>query len=99
MNDLFFRSKIEATARVQNKEVHFTSGASAIRNATLVLVDLEFARPEDLSLILKNNPLVQMVGFASHKNAGAFEMAKHAGIHAMPRSLFTQKISDLLEDK
>ncbi len=41
-NDLFFRAKIEEVAKQKNVKVEFVDGSSRIRNAKLLIIDLNF---------------------------------------------------------
>jgi DNA-binding NarL/FixJ family response regulator len=105
VEDLFFRSKIEATARHLNVPVQFVKpnelpGASA--GAAAVLMELSsngdaVAAVEQLRGKSKSD--VPVIGFLSHVDKELARKAEAAGItRVMPRSQFSEGLPDLLMD-
>lgn len=98
VNDLFFRSKIDATAQLLGKKVTFVSDVYRVKNATLVLADLEEFGLEGMGKILEHSPGVKIIGFLSHKRADLIQRAKILPITVMPRSAFSEKLREILSD-
>lgn len=99
VKDLFFRSKIDATAHALKKKVEFSSDVYTIKNASLVLVDLEEFGLEGIQTIVEHNPQARIIGFLSHKRA---DLLSRAGmipsLKVMPRSRFVNELDQILSD-
>lgn len=103
LEDLFFRSKIDATARHLNVPVQFTNpaglaAASADGSVAAALVELS---PEALESIRKiragGRKDLPIVGFLSHVDRDLARQAEEAGVtQVMPRSQFSENLPDLL---
>ena len=108
LDDLMFSSKIKTTAKQIGVDVTFarsSDGALAeMRKTTpqLVIFDLNNARTRPLEIVaaMKQDAAlasVPTVGYASHVMVDVIEAARQAGIgEVMARSLFTQKLADIL---
>ncbi len=106
VEDLFFRSKIEATARHLNVPVTFVKPselASASAGAAAVLMELSsngdaVAAVEALRRG-KSASDVPVIGFLSHVDKELARKAEAAGVtRVMPRSQFSEGLPDLLMD-
>jgi len=108
VEDLFFRSKIEATARHLNVPVRFV-GAPELAKACsagqtgAVLMELS-GNGDPLSAVralrrAKATEELPVIGFLSHVDRKLAEEAEAAGItQVMPRSQFSETLPDLLMD-
>ena len=108
VEDLFFRSKIEATARHLNVPVEFVSAkdlprASAAPETAAVLIELS-SNGDCLSAMraLRGASATRelpVIGFLSHVDKQLAREAESAGItRVMPRSEFSETLPDLLMD-
>ena len=108
VEDLFFRSKIDATARHLNVPVRFVDlGAlpDEARKGDTAAVLLELSSNgsplEAVREIRGNRQTEQLpvIGFLSHVDRELAENAKGAGVtQVMPRSEFSETLPDLLMD-
>jgi CheY-like chemotaxis protein len=104
--DLFFATRIEATARALGVRLEAAAATDLLAVARreppdLILLDLHApGDPVALGRALKQDPLVAgipIVGFYSHVDRDLRERALAAGIeHVLPRSAFTRRLPDLL---
>lgn len=106
--DLFFASKIRATAEHLSIELRFVRNADvmlASARATkpdLILVDLQSTNlnPIDLAQKLRADEALRsipLLGFYSHVFTELQDRALEAGYtHVMPRSAFAAKLADVL---
>ena len=108
VEDLFFRSKIEATARHLNVPVVYVAAgdlakACADKNAAAVLLELS-SNGDALASVraLRNGrvgPAMPVIGFLSHVDKALAREAEAAGVsQVMPRSQFSETLPDLLMD-
>ena len=106
VEDLFFRSKIEATARHLNVPVRFVKAqelAGASAGAAAVLLELSscggaVAAVKELRGG-KTSSDVPVIGFLSHVDKELAKQAESAGVtRVMPRSQFSEGLPDLLMD-
>jgi hypothetical protein len=106
VEDLFFRSKIEATARHLNVPVRFVSAKelpSAGPDAAAVLLELS-ANGEALPAVKElrrgeTTGSLPVVGFLSHVDKELAKEAEEAGVtQVLPRSQFSEGLPDLLMD-
>ncbi|HEY1249560.1 MAG TPA: hypothetical protein VGH97_00125 [Thermoanaerobaculia bacterium] len=107
VEDLFFRSKIEATARHLNVPVRFVecaklTGAAADGSAGAVLLELSApgAIPAVKALRGGNATAnLPVIGFLSHVDRKLADEAQSAGVtQVMPRSQFSETLPDLVMD-
>jgi hypothetical protein len=99
VKDLFFRSKIDATAHALEKEVEFFTDVYTIKNASLVLVDLEEFGLEGVQKIVEHNPRATIIGFLSHKRVDLIQRAGMIpSLKVLPRSRFVQELEQILSD-
>lgn len=108
VEDLFFRSKIEATARHLNVPVRFTNLtglAQALRQGETAALLLELsANGETLEAVRKlrkekETRDLPIVGFLSHVDRQLAQDAESAGVtRVMPRSQFSETLPDLVMD-
>jgi len=108
VEDLFFRSKIEATARHLNVPVRFVAAgelqsACADENAAAVLLELSTNGNALASVrtLRQGRVAAQMpvIGFLSHVDKALAREAEAAGVsQVMPRSQFSETLPDLLMD-
>lgn len=109
MDDLFFASKIRATAEAFGIVTHLAKDkASIIKTArevgpALIIVDLHALKfdPLALSYELKQDERlrdIELVGFFSHVQAGLHQEAQRAGFdHVLTRSAFTKRVAEILQ--
>lgn len=108
VEDLFFRSKIEATARHLNVPVVYVAAgdlakACADKNAAAVLLELS-SNGDALASVraLRNGRVgseMPVIGFLSHVDKALAREAEAAGVsQVMPRSQFSETLPDLLMD-
>jgi CheY-like chemotaxis protein len=108
VEDLFFRSKIDATARHLNVPVRFTGleglpEACEHQGTAAVLIELssngaalEAVRKLRASRQTRDLPII---GFLSHVDRELAKNAETAGVtQVMPRSQFSETLPDLLMD-
>lgn len=106
VDDLFFRSKIEATARHLNVPVSFVKpselpGASAGAAAVLMELSSNGDAVKTIETLRGGKPGsdVPVIGFLSHVDKDLAKKAEAAGItRVMPRSQFSEGLPDLLMD-
>lgn len=106
VEDLFFRSKIDATARHLNVPVRFTTPpelASACGEAGTVaaFVELSDGAVEAIAAMRASGPdgALPVVGFLSHVDRELARRAEAAGTTTvMPRSQFAETLPELLMD-
>ena len=108
VEDLFFRSKIEATARHLNLPVRFAAPAELPKelrkgDAVAVLLDLTGnGKPLDAVRKLrkeKESNTLPVIGFLSHADRELAREAESAGVtRVMARSEFSETLPDLLMD-
>lgn len=107
VEDLFFRSKIDATARNLNVPVRFVERkdltAVCLEGKTAaVLLELSNGSSLDAIRSLRQNPKckdVPVIGFLSHVDRDLAREAESAGVtRVMPRSQFAETLPDLMMD-
>jgi DNA-binding NarL/FixJ family response regulator len=108
VEDLFFRSKIEATARHLNVPVRFTDVRGlphALREGETAALLLELSsNGETLEAVRKlrqeeKTRDLPIVGFLSHVDRQLARDAESAGVtRVMPRSQFSETLPDLVMD-
>jgi CheY-like chemotaxis protein len=107
VEDLFFRSKIDATARNLNVPVRFIERkdltAVCMEGKTAaVLLELSNGSSLDAIRSLRQNPKckdVPVIGFLSHVDRDLAREAESAGVtQVMPRSQFAETLPDLMMD-
>ena len=107
VEDLFFRSKIDATARNLNVPVRFIERkdltAVCLEGKTAaVLLELSNGNSLDAIRSLRQNPKtrdVPVIGFLSHLDRDLARDAESAGVtQVMPRSQFAETLPDLMMD-
>ena len=102
--DLFFATRVAATARPAGVSLELAQPPSAVSRArdsqpTLVIVDLHVPEMDALVTGLRAAlPAAEIVGFYSHVETRIRDAALAAGVNvAMPRSQFVARLSALLE--
>ena len=107
VEDLFFRSKIDATARNLNVPVRFVERkdltAVCLEGKTAaVLLELSNGSSLDAIRSLRQNPKckdVPVIAFLSHVDRDLAREAESAGVtQVMPRSQFAETLPDLMMD-
>ena len=108
LDDLFFRSKIEATARHLNVPVSFTEAKNLAKTCregktAAVLLDLSAnGDPLERVMELRRDPVTQdlpIIGFLSHVDRDLARRAEASGVtRVMPRSEFSESLPDLMMD-
>jgi PleD family two-component response regulator len=108
LDDLMFTSKIKTTAAQLGVTVAFARSADSalaeMRKTTpdLVILDLNNPRTDPLGIVaaMKQDAAlaaVPTVGYASHVMVDLIDAARKAGVgQVMARSMFTQKLADIL---
>ncbi|HEV8232198.1 MAG TPA: hypothetical protein VGQ75_07610 [Thermoanaerobaculia bacterium] len=109
VEDLFFRSKIEATGRHLNVPVRFAESkdlAKAARHedTAAVLLELSAGMGEPLAAVRKLRQDVEtrdlpVIGFLRHTDRELAREAESAGLtRVLPRSEFSETLPDLVMD-
>ena len=106
LEDLFFRSKIDATARHLNVPVRFSDVAGLPRAASesgtaAVLVELNDGALGAVEKLRKNadTRALPVIGFLSHVDRELAKRAEEAGVtRVLPRSQFSENLPELLMD-
>ena len=108
VDDMFFASKIRATAEHLGVEVRFARNAEALiasaqeNKPALIIVDLQSQKINATALakVLKRDERltdIPLLGFYSHVLKELQQEAKDAGYtHVMPRSVFANKLPEIL---
>jgi PleD family two-component response regulator len=111
IDDLFFISKIRATADYLGAHVRLsrsqqaTIKAASELNPSLIIVDLHAKQFDPLALArqLKTDArlrAIPLLGFFSHVQTALMQQAKEAGFdYVMPRSAFSNKLAEILAGK
>jgi CheY-like chemotaxis protein len=108
LDDLFFRSKIETTARHLNVPLRFTQAKDLAKTCrdgktAAVLLDLSAnGNPLEVVTELRKDPVTQdlpIIGFLSHVDRDLAQRAESSGVtRVMPRSEFSESLPDLMMD-
>jgi len=106
LEDLFFRSKIDATARHLNVPVRFSDVAGLPRAAgeagtAAVLVELNDGALGAVEKLRKDagTRALPVIGFLSHVDRELAKRAEEAGVtRVLPRSQFSENLPELLMD-
>jgi PleD family two-component response regulator len=108
VDDMFFISKIRATAEHLGVDVRFARNSDALlasareNKANLIIVDLHAQKidPIALATALKSDPELQtivLLGFFSHVQTDLMHEATKAGYdRVMPRSAFSKDLDAIL---
>lgn len=108
VDDMFFISKIRATAEHLGVDIRFARNADALlasareSKANLIIVDLHGQKidPIALATALKSDPDLQaivLLGFFSHVQTDLMREATKAGYdRVMPRSAFSKDLATIL---
>ncbi len=108
VDDMFFISKIRATAEHVGVDVRFALNADALlanareNKANLMIVDLHAQKidPIALATAMKSDPelrAIELLGFFSHVQTGLMREATEAGYdRVMPRSVFSKDLATIL---
>lgn len=111
VDDMFFASKIRATAEGMNLNVRFVRSAEALLKAareelpSLVIADLHSQKcdPFNLAEQLKADEqlrAVPVLGFFSHVQTELQQRAQQAGFdRVLPRSAFSARLPEILEGR
>ena len=108
LDDLFFRSKIEATARHLNAPLRFTRPKDLVEecrggDCAAVILDLS-ANGEPLDAVRRlraeaSTRGLPIVGYLSHVDRELARRAEEAGVtRVMPRSQFAESLPELMMD-
>ena len=98
--DLFFRAKIEATARALGIPLQVSAAAAAPAGGAFAgcIVDLDSIGAGGLARAVEVAAGHPTVGFLSHVNVELAQRARAAGIgEVMPRSRFSAELPRILE--
>lgn len=106
VEDLFFRSKIDATARNLSVPVRFTTpaglpAASGDGDVAAVLLELSDGCLDAVRALRSTASTreIPVIGFLSHVDRKLAEAAASAGVtRVMPRSEFSETLPDLIMD-
>jgi CheY-like chemotaxis protein len=108
VDDMFFASKIRATAEASGVEISFARNKEAViekvreTKPALVVIDLHNQKvdPVDLAADLKADEQtseIPLVGFFSHVHTDLQKNALAAGFdHVLPRSVFSRDLPQIL---
>lgn len=109
MDDLFFASKIRATAEAVGIATRLAKDKASIIEAAhevgpaLIIVDLHARKFDPLALgyELKHDESlrdIELVGFFSHVQTELYQEAQKAGFdHVLTRSAFTKRVAEILQ--
>lgn len=109
VDDMFFASKIRATAESLDIVVKFARSNDAVvasaqlEHPSLIIVDLhsQKIRPIELALQLKSSEgfrSLRLLGFFSHVDTEVLRQAREAGYdEVLPRSAFSANLSTILQ--
>jgi hypothetical protein len=100
VDDMFFASKIRATAEAVGVEISFPRTKEKLiekaRQADLVIVDLQNQKIDPLTLPAELGS-TQLLGFFSHVEVELQRNAIAAGYHrVIPRSVFARDLAEIL---
>ena len=100
VDDMFFASKIRATAEAVGVEISFPRTKESLiekaRQADLVIVDLQNQKIDPLTLPAELGP-IQLLEFFSHVEVELQRNAIAAGYHrVIPRSVFARDLAQIL---
>ena len=106
VEDLFFRSKIDATARNLSVPVRFTTpaalpAAGGDADVAAVLLELSDGCLDAVRALRSANPKreIPIIGFLSHVDRELAERAAAAGVtRVMPRSQFSETLPEMIMD-
>jgi hypothetical protein len=104
VEDLFFRSKIETTARHLNVPVKFTDAAGLEKacedpGVAAALVELSDGAVAAITRLRSGKCETPIVGFLSHVDRELAKKAEEAGATSvMPRSQFAETLPEMLMD-
>jgi PleD family two-component response regulator len=108
VDDMFFASKIRATAEELGVNVRFLRSSDAVVEAalgnspSLIIVDLHSERIEPIDLVTRLRSSEQLrsiplLGFFSHVHVELSRRAREAGYdQVIPRSAFTSQLPEIL---
>jgi|SRR5687768_14327721 len=106
VDDLFFRAKIEATARAAGSRIDFARDGEELaariegNEEAVVLVDLGLAMADPIAAIraLKaRSPALLVVAFGAHRDVEKMTRARQAGAdRVLARSAFVERLPELL---
>lgn len=100
VEDLFFRAKIAETAKILGTKVEFKEAAEDVKDADMIIVDLETADLSQVMILKQQNPRARLIGYLPHVMAALRKQAIDAGFdEAMARSEFSRKLPELLQRK
>ena len=105
VDDMFFASKIRATAEALGVEISFARSKAAVFEAKpdLILVDLHNQKIDPVSLAAdlkadERTAEIPLVGFFSHVHTDLQKKALAAGFdQVLPRSVFSRDLARLLK--
>lgn len=100
VDDLFFTSKISATAKLVGSEILFCRSAENVpADAGRICVDLNattFDAVEEIRKLKSSHP-APIIAFLSHVQVDLKRQAEQAGAgEVIPRSVFVQRLPDIL---
>ena len=100
IDDLFFTSKVSATAKQVGSEVVFCRSAEGVPpDAERICVDLNATTFDAVNEIqkLKASHTAPVIAYLSHVQVDLKSRAENAGAdQVLPRSVFTQKLGQIL---
>jgi len=108
VEDLVFRSKIETAASALGLPMHVTASAVPPPSVSpeawqVILIDLNRSSDDPLDVVRsarRQAPSARIIGYGSHVQAGLMQAAAQAGCTVvLPRSVFVQRLPDLLLGK
>ncbi|MBI2584040.1 MAG: response regulator [Candidatus Aenigmarchaeota archaeon] len=97
VSDLFFKGRIAEIARQTGKDVQFFNNIFGIKDADLILLDLNKFGSEAVFRLREKNPEAKIVGYLSHADVELREAAKREGcFFVLSKSEFTKKLPEIL---
>lgn len=98
VKDLFFKAKIQETARHAGQEIIFVDEPQKAQGADVLFVDLEVFGVNWVKDFHERNPRAKLVGYLSHANIALKKDAGAAGFNlVLARSEFVKTLFELLK--
>mgnify|MGYP003970736313 CR=1 FL=1 len=105
VNDLFIKAKIRTVLNHTNYKIIFVSSLNELEteikdcdtDSCKIIVDLNFNKFDIFSKLGKINPKINVISFFSHVDLDLKNKAKSFSSVIYPRSIFFEKLLELLE--
>lgn len=99
IKDIFFQAQIADMAKKSRASVRFADRAHGIREACLIIVELEAFEPAVAHILKEQNPHARLVGYCPHVKTKLREQALDAGFElVLPNSGLAKELPELISD-